>query len=647
MVRRKNTAEAYEILLHIAQEKEEERKRSEELAGRGSRKSTAGVSSAASRPPLPGGLLGRGMSRGLDRRPASPLRRPVNELRQDPPGAQRSLGEGRRRGTGFGADEETEWIAGVDSPPETVEKVGATRGVRRSRSSRSAQNKRPKPRTRPRGEVARMTEGDEGPVDWASPGEGPADGEPSGRSPGEVGPGEVGPGEAGPGEAGPTTEADAGDGSRAGPGEAGERETVARTEGEIGGKESPERHEVVVEVVDASGGEVFSGSEEVSGGTASAVTSPGRHTPGTIADDADTAAERVWLLREFPDEDEDEDEDGDGREETEESTGDGSPGEESLGELPSGESEHGEEELAAAVAMPPAVAWTPVTPLSRFVARLRILGRQVLRLKILVLPITRLVRWFMGETATRQLAQSVEIRLSTLIMSTISLIIVLCLIGIWFNSGPRQPIELSGFENLKSSPWGDPPGHDPAGSLPSKGQTSGGPGDAGAGVEGPLWRESSGGPQEPEIRNVEKTEKAAASGKNFNDKNSWLCVRSELADQECGELVKHISSKVMAYLERSVATSRAESSVAWKQPVRVPMRGKPRLFYVAVGPFESNALAVRAMEELKELTRDEPLMFRRKSYFSGTFVLNETAAIAAHRVKLWNSGKVSRRSSSE
>ncbi|MCZ6795129.1 MAG: hypothetical protein O7J95_16115 [Planctomycetota bacterium] len=346
----------------------------------------------------------------------------------------------------------------------------------------------------------------------------------------------------------------------------------------------------------------------------------GRDAPGSLGIGTE-AEERAWLLRAFPEEYEadrylEEYPEGDPDPE-----GDGIPG------LGGGE----------APAARPVPLWAE---------RLGGGGRFVVRagewLRTALWPLVRLVRWFLGERATEQLARPVEMRLSTLIMSTISLVIVLGLIGIWLTAGHGGKSGL-----FPTTPGGEPWPEwtsDASGATGAseRAETSdeGVSGSGAKGVEGPLWGEREGGTIDAEFRNVETAESPAAGTADFNPERYWLRVRALMDEKECGDLVKHLSHRVMGYLERSVATSRAKSSIAWKEIVRVPMRDEPGHYYVYIGPFGSRKLAEAAKEEIKETTRDGLLRFRRnRDYFSETYVVYERPGIAAHRTKLWHSRK--------
>ncbi|MCZ6793864.1 MAG: hypothetical protein O7J95_09670, partial [Planctomycetota bacterium] len=157
MVRRKNTAEAYEILLRIAQKNEEETKRAQELSSARKKSPSAGLASGRKRPSLAGEEAGSGPVMRFPRRSPLSLRRPVDEVsalaRPRPGQIARGEDDSLERG---------EWLAGVaapKAPPPTQEPA-----VRR-RMRRPAESARAGPRTRPRGDVA-VRAGEEAPIDW-------------------------------------------------------------------------------------------------------------------------------------------------------------------------------------------------------------------------------------------------------------------------------------------------------------------------------------------------------------------------------------------------------------------------------------------------------------------------------------------------
>jgi hypothetical protein len=233
----------------------------------------------------------------------------------------------------------------------------------------------------------------------------------------------------------------------------------------------------------------------------------------------------------------------------------------------------------------------------------------------------RALRWFLGSEADQVLGRQVEMRISTLILYALALVIVLSLIGIYLKTPPREDklyrnfaargsfVEntFDDFDSLPAAALSEPLAAAPYGSAPAMAL----PVHRAPPVASPL----------PEFRNLESRREPEPRPPPLEPKPWWVRVRAKMFRTECLELCEHLAT-LRSVVEMEVDPARAGSSLAYKRIESAEMAelrdGEP-LYIVYIGPFERIDEAKKAAEELKRLGRRLPFKGRAGNYFDDAY----------------------------
>lgn len=259
-------------------------------------------------------------------------------------------------------------------------------------------------------------------------------------------------------------------------------------------------------------------------------------------------------------------------------------------------------------------------------------------------PVSRFAAWILGENASRLLSRRIEVRVSTLVMATISLVICLALVGIYLNlmlddspyaSEPlvideeaRRQHEASfaqdGGEVIALTEL--PPA---VAFTPQKAAISSAPVDR----ERP-WAPGPDRTLGPEFRGEVSKATLAPSAEDpdltFNPRRHWIQLRAMMDERERDALYEHVTKVIVPFFNAYASPAGTATSFARKEVVWTPMPDRPHLYMVFVGPFE-NARDAEVAKRNFESELKSYAQLRFKSYFGDLLAAPESPTIGEYR----------------